>query len=52
MLAGYVLDEQLRGSLWQAIQSHNARGIDPIDATRVGDPPDARGLSRTNDKRE
>jgi hypothetical protein len=40
MLAGYVLDEHLRGSLWQAIQSHNARGSDLIDVVRVGDRPD------------
>jgi hypothetical protein len=37
----FVLDEHLRGgALWQAVQQHNARGVDPIDATRVGDPPD------------
>jgi hypothetical protein len=40
MLGGYVIDEQLRGPLWQAIQSHNAKGIHLIDAIRVGDPPD------------
>jgi hypothetical protein len=33
----YLLDENLRGYLWQAIQSHNARQLDFIDATRVGD---------------
>jgi hypothetical protein len=36
----YVLDEQLRGPLWRAIESHNACGIDLIDAVRVGDKPD------------
>jgi hypothetical protein len=37
----YLLDEHLRGgALWQAIQQHSARGLDPLDATRVGDPAD------------
>lgn len=36
----FVLDEHLRGFLWNAIQRHNARGFYPIDATRVGDPAD------------
>jgi hypothetical protein len=36
----FLLDEQLRGVLWTAIQHHNARGGPPIDAVRVGDPPD------------
>jgi hypothetical protein len=27
----------LRGRLWQLIQCHNARGLDPIEAFRVGD---------------
>jgi Domain of unknown function (DUF5615) len=36
----YVLDENLRGPLWNAIQQHNASGMDPLDAVRVGDPPD------------
>ncbi len=41
MPLSYVLDELLRGGgLWQAIQQHNAQGVDPIDAVRVGDPPD------------
>ena len=40
MLAGYILDEHLRGPLSQAIQSHNAQGVYLIDAVRVGDPPD------------
>jgi hypothetical protein len=34
------LDENQRGVLWHVIQRHNARGIDPIDAVRVGDLPD------------
>ena len=33
----YLLDENLRGPLWNVIQRHNARGIDPIQAVRVGD---------------
>ncbi len=36
----YVLDENLRGILWQAIQQHNGLGAFPLDAVRVGDPPD------------
>ena len=36
----YLLDENQRGVLWHVIQRHNARGIDPIDAVRVGDAPD------------
>src|SRR5947209_10349802 len=36
----YLLDENQRGVLWHLIQRHNARGIDPIDAVRVGDAPD------------
>jgi hypothetical protein len=37
MAVAYVLDEHLRGPLWWAIQRHNARGSEPIDAVRVGD---------------
>jgi hypothetical protein len=40
MLSGYVLDEHLRRRLWRALQTHNARGVDPLDVVRVGDPPD------------
>jgi hypothetical protein len=36
----FVLDENLRGRLWQAIQRHNLHGVDWIDAVRVGDPSD------------
>src|SRR5438128_11779940 len=36
----FLLDEQLRGPLWQAIVQHNAGGADVVDAVRVGDPPD------------
>jgi hypothetical protein len=36
----YLLDENQRGVLWHVIQRHNARGIDPIDAVRVGDTLD------------
>jgi hypothetical protein len=35
-----LLDEHLRGPLWQAILRHNLSGGDPIDAVRVGDPSD------------
>jgi hypothetical protein len=40
MLLRYVLDEHLRGELWQAVLSHNAQGVYPIDVVRVGDPSD------------
>src|SRR5437868_5483586 len=33
----YLLDENQRGVLWQVVQRHNARGIDPLDVVRVGD---------------
>lgn len=36
----YLLDENQRGVLWHVIQRHNSRGIDPIDAVRVGDAAD------------
>ncbi len=36
----YLLDEHFRGDFWRAIQDHNAQSADPIDAVRVGDPPD------------
>jgi hypothetical protein len=35
----FLLDEQLRGPLWQAVHQHNARGVNVLDALRVGDPP-------------
>ena len=40
MALRFVLDEHLRGLLWNAIRQHNAAGAYPIDAMRVGDPPD------------
>jgi hypothetical protein len=40
MPLAYVLDEHLRGGLWQAIQTHNAGGVHPLDVVRVGDPSD------------
>ena len=36
----YVLDENLRGPLWDTIERHNLLGNHPIDVTRVGDLPD------------
>jgi len=36
----FVLDENCRGPLWNAIETHNFRGADPIDAVRVGGLPD------------
>ncbi len=38
MPLSFLLDEHLRGTLWRAIQHHNARGSNPIDVVRVGDP--------------
>ncbi len=40
MPLAYVLDEHLRGILFQAIQQHNAASVFPIDAVQVGDPLD------------
>src|SRR5262245_33446348 len=36
----FLLDEHLRGPLALAVLRHNAQGGLPIDAVRVGDPPD------------
>jgi len=36
----FVLDENQRGRLWRAVLDHNTQGGHPIDAVRVGDPPD------------
>jgi hypothetical protein len=40
MTLRYLLDEQLRGPLWNALRRHNAGGLNPVDAERVGDPAD------------
>jgi hypothetical protein len=40
MALAFLLDEHLRGLLLRAIESHNARGVHPIDAVCVGDPGD------------
>ena len=40
MPSRYLLDENLRGPLWQAIQKYNSSGLPPIDTLRVGDPVD------------
>ena len=40
MAIRFLLDENLRGPLWQAIQRHNAAGGLPLDVERVGEPPD------------
>ena len=37
MAIKFLLDEHLRGPLWWAIQRHNSRSDDQIDAVRVGD---------------
>jgi hypothetical protein len=41
MPLAFVLDEHLRGPLWQAVLRHNLdRGDYLLDVVRVGDPPD------------
>jgi len=40
MALAFLLDENLRGLLWKHIRRHNARGVHPIDAVRVGDVAD------------
>ena len=40
MTPRFVLDEQLRGPLWNAVQWHNRRGAHLLDVVRVGDPPE------------
>ena len=47
MALAYLLDENLRGPLWRAIELHNRRGSLPLDAIRVGDP-DELPLSTTD----
>jgi hypothetical protein len=40
MALSFVLDEHLRGPLWQAILRHNLRGEFTLDVLRVGDAVD------------
>jgi hypothetical protein len=40
MPLSFLLDEHLRGPLNTAIQHHNARSTEVVDAVRVGDPAD------------
>jgi hypothetical protein len=40
MPLAFVLDEHLRGPLWQAILRHNMRAGEQLDVMRVGDAPD------------
>jgi hypothetical protein len=40
MPLAFVLDENLRGPLWQAILRHNLRGNYPLNVVRVGDLDD------------
>jgi hypothetical protein len=40
MALAYLVDENLRGLLWQYLRRHNARGVNPLDILRVGDPAD------------
>jgi hypothetical protein len=40
MPLSFVLDEHLRGALWQAILRHNLRGAELLDVVRVGDAAD------------
>jgi hypothetical protein len=37
MPLSYLIDEDLRGPLWRYVLRYNARGVEPIDAARVGD---------------
>lgn len=37
MALRYLLDEHLRGPLWWALQRHNAKSADHVDAVRVAD---------------
>src|SRR6059036_3270278 len=39
MALKYLLDEDLRGPLWNAVVRHNSRGGDMLDTLRVGDRP-------------
>lgn len=34
----FILDENLRGPLWQTVILHNQKGMNPIDVMCVGDP--------------
>jgi hypothetical protein len=36
----FLVDEHLRGQLWQALMWHNQRGVYPLDMERVGDSAD------------
>src|SRR6266550_2766750 len=36
----YLLDENLRGSLWRAVRRHNLTSDLPIDVLRIGDVTD------------
>jgi len=38
MSLAFVLDEHLRGPLWQAILRYNLQSDHPLDVIRVGDP--------------
>jgi len=35
----YLLDEHLRGALWDLVKRHNRLGMYPLDCQRVGDIP-------------
>lgn len=40
MPLAFILDENVRGRLWQAIERHNATADWPLDVIQVGDPAD------------
>jgi len=40
MPLAFVLDEHLRGPLWQAILRHNLQRQYSLDVARAGDPPE------------
>ena len=40
MPLSFLVDENLRGPMWYAIEDHNAKGDEPIDAVCVGELDD------------
>src|SRR5437588_6176757 len=40
MAIAFLLDENQRGLLWSHVRRHNAKGLYPLDAVRVGDAMD------------
>ena len=40
MPLAFLLDENQRGMIWLHVERHNRKGSYPLDALRIGDPPD------------